>query len=102
METRTRLIAIVGGSGSGKTWLVNRLHRMLGPAAASLSLDDFYHDQSALPLPARHRLNFDHPRAVDWPLFESVLRQCRAGDVARTPRYSFVSHTRFSECALLM
>jgi uridine kinase len=102
METRTKLISVVGGSGSGKTWLINRLRRVLGPCAAGLSLDDFYHDRSALAPPARQDVNYDHPQAVDWALFEAVARQCRAGHAVRTPRYSFTSHTRSAEVGLLL
>src|SRR5689334_19369399 len=40
------LVAIVGGSGSGKTWLAKKLQAALGDRAARLSLDDFYRDRS--------------------------------------------------------
>ena len=35
-------IAIVGGSGSGKTWLAERLAATFVPAASRICLDDFY------------------------------------------------------------
>ena len=40
-------IAIVGGSGAGKTWLADRLETELG-GAGRLAQDDFYRDQSHL------------------------------------------------------
>src|SRR5690242_2948494 len=40
------LVAIVGGSGAGKTWLAKKLHAALDPDAAHFSLDDFYRDCS--------------------------------------------------------
>ena len=69
------LVAIVGGSGAGKSWLAERLHRRLGARAARLSLDDFYRDRSHLPPGRREKLNFDHPRSIDWRSAERVLRR---------------------------
>ena len=50
-----QLIAIVGGSGSGKTWLAGRLAEEFGGEAGRLSLDDFYLDLSHLPPAERPR-----------------------------------------------
>jgi uridine kinase len=91
---RTKLIAIVGGSGSGKTWLATKLAQALGPRATRLSLDDFYRDRSHLSPARRARLNFDHPRAVDWVALENVLRRLRSGHSARVPCYDFATHCR--------
>ncbi len=98
MKTRTpsRLIAITGGSGSGKTWLADQLHLLLGEITARLSLDSFYLDRSHLPPARRARLNFDHPHAIDWPCVERVLGDCKAGRTTRLPRYDFTTHTRVS------
>jgi len=89
-----RLIAIVGGSGSGKTWLADRLQEALGKKAARLSLDDFYRDRSHLSPAQRARINYDHPRAIDWNLFQSVLQDCAAGRPTRIPIYDFATHSR--------
>jgi uridine kinase len=89
-----KLIALVGGSGAGKSWLADRLRREFGDDAASLSLDDFYSDPSQLAFPERQRLNFDHPDAIEWPLFESVLRTLQCRQTASVPRYDFTLHSR--------
>jgi uridine kinase len=94
MKARPKLVALVGGSGAGKTWLARQLQHALDFPAARLSLDDFYRDQSHLARPMRDRLNFDHPRAIDWHLAEAVLRGCRAGRFVSVPQYSFATHTR--------
>ena len=57
------LIAIVGGSGSGKSWLAQRLADQFGADAGLLSLDDFYCDLSHLSPEEREQTNFDHPSA---------------------------------------
>ena len=90
-------MAIVGGSGSGKSWLAAALRARLGERAGSLCLDDFYRDRSSLPLGRRARLNFDHPRAIDWPEFEQVLSALQSGEPVRLPQYDFAQHVRNSE-----
>ena len=91
---RTVQIAIVGGSGSGKTWLAERLCALLGGAAVRLSLDDFYRDLSTLPPEERAAANFDEPAAVDWSCVRRVLEALARDAVVEAPRYDFASHTR--------
>ena len=91
---KARLIAIAGGSGSGKSWLARRLRRRLGARAGLLSLDDFYRDLAGLARPARDRVNFDNPAAIDWELCEACLRRIQAGEPCLLPRYDFTNHTR--------
>src|SRR4051812_1957936 len=95
--TPVQLIAIVGGSGAGKGWMVERLRRVLGEHATHLQLDDFYRDRSHLPMSRRARINFDVPRAIDWAAAERVLRDCRAGQLTRIPSYDFATHRRITE-----
>ncbi len=90
----TRLVAIVGGSGAGKTWLADQLQKAIGSDVGRLSLDNFYRDRSHLTPAQRAKINFDHPRAIDWPLVKTTLRTCRAVRSFRVPRYDFVTHTR--------
>src|SRR5882672_1277663 len=88
------VVAVVGGSGAGKTWLVERLQESLNGQAVRLSLDDFYRDRSHLPPARRTRVNFDHPRAIDWPAVEQTLSDFRAGRLAHVPQYDFATHAR--------
>src|SRR6266404_2555013 len=91
---RPILVAIVGGSGSGKSHLAGKLQAGLGRHAARLSLDDFYRDRSRLSPALRARVNFDHPGAIEWRLVERALRRCLAGKPAQIPRYNFATHSR--------
>ena len=93
MKAETKLIAIVGGSGSGKTWLTSRLSQALAVPTARVSLDDFYFPRSDLSPAIRAKSNFDHPASVDWPLVSEVLQKCRSERTVELPSYDFVSHT---------
>jgi uridine kinase len=98
---RPKLIAIAGGSGSGKSWLAERLQALLSGEAQRLSLDAFYLDRSHLPPGRRARINYDHPRCIDWPLVRSALENLKAGRSVRVPRYDFASHSRAAETDVL-
>lgn len=91
---RVVLVAIAGGSGSGKTWLAQALRRHLGRRAALLSLDDFYRDLGHVAPARRARRNFDRPAAIDWPALAAVLDEIASGGRPPVPRYDFARHTR--------
>src|SRR5690349_21360452 len=91
------LVAIVGGSGSGKSWLAKKLQAVLGKWSGWLSLDDFYRDRSHLLPTRRERINFDNPAAIDWLEFRKVLTRCLRGQEVKVPRYDFQTHCRLSE-----
>ena len=88
------LIAIVGGSGAGKSWLAERLQGELGELAGRIALDDFYRDGTPLPEARRARRNFDHPLAIDWKRFGEVLDDLSHDREAAVPQYDFTTHCR--------
>lgn len=94
---KAKLIAIVGGSGSGKTWLAEYLVAGLGGAAGRISLDDFYRDLSQLSREERAGVNFDRPGAIDWGLFEGTLSRIQRGIPTTLPSYDFATHSRSRE-----
>lgn len=87
-------VAVVGGSGSGKTWLAKKLTTALAPQAARISLDDFYRDLAALPPAERELVNFDDPAAIDWDVLQDAMDRLQAGHGAELPVYDFATHTR--------
>jgi uridine kinase len=93
-DQTTLIVAIVGGSGSGKTWLAEQLQRALGKRAARLSLDDFYRDRSHLSPLRRRLVNFDHPRAIDWNVLEQALLRFLRRGRTQIPSYDFATHCR--------
>ena len=63
------LIGIAGGTGSGKTTVVNQIVEALNPNRVTLiSQDDYYRENSDLSLEERCKINFDHPSAIDFDL----------------------------------
>ena len=98
---RPLLVAIVGGSGSGKSWLAGRLEKSLPGKAGRISLDDFYRDRSHLSPAQRIRINFDNPGAIDWAEFKKVLAALSKGRSVRSPAYDFTTHSRRSHWRII-
>ena len=99
----TRVIAISGGSGSGKSTLASALLDAVGPSAVEvLPLDAYYHDLAHLRLAERARVNFDHPDALDLPLFRDHLVTLKSGEPVQRPEYDFSSHCRLAQSVTVM
>lgn len=96
------IVGIIGGSGSGKTWLANRLAQTIGSNRAGvICLDSFYKDLSHLTPAQRSEVNFDDPKALDWAAFRKCLTHVASGRVGRIPIYNFSTHSRDPGEALL-
>ena len=91
-------IGIAGGTGCGKTTVVNQIIEQLpSNEVGIISQDSYYRDLSDLSYQQRCRINFDHPRAIDFELLEAHLRELKAGNSIRQPVYSFVDHNRTNQ-----
>ena len=89
------IIGIAGGTGCGKTTVVNQILNELPEGEVGvISQDSYYKDTSHLSLDERVKINFDHPRSIDFELLESHLRTLRKGEPINQPVYSFVKHNR--------
>lgn len=95
------IIGIAGGTGSGKTTVVDQIVKEL-PAdeVCIISQDSYYHDTSHLSIEDRKKINFDHPKAIDFDLLVSHLQVLRDGNSFEQPVYSFVEHNRTGETIL--
>jgi uridine kinase len=89
------IIGIAGGTGCGKTTVVNTILKELPEGEVGvISQDSYYKDTSHLSFEERVKINFDHPRSIDFELLEQHLKELRAGNSINQPVYSFVKHNR--------
>jgi len=92
------IIGIAGGTGSGKTTVVNKIINSLPPGeVAVLPQDSYYKDSSHIPMEERSKINFDEPAAIEWPLLVEHLEALRRGEPIEMPTYSYLTCTRQAE-----
>ncbi len=89
------VLGVAGGSGSGKTSVVDRIVSDVGPhRVAVLRHDRYYHDRRDVPIPERFQVNVDHPSAFDDALFAAHVEELVSGRAVDSPRYDYASYTR--------
>lgn len=89
------VVAVAGGSGSGKTTVAHEILRRAGTSRISLIQHDaYYKDLSNLPPAQRAMNNFDHPDSLDNSLLIAHLGLLKAGEPVDIPVYDFTTHTR--------
>ncbi|MGE0003689.1 MAG: uridine kinase [Candidatus Izemoplasmatales bacterium] len=92
---RPVIIAVAGGSSSGKTTVVDKILKDLRSyPIVVLKHDDYYKDQSEMTLEERQKVNYDHPFALDNDLFYTHLVNLIAGKSIEKPTYDFETFTR--------
>lgn len=89
------VIGIAGGTGSGKTTVVNQIINELPEnEVCVISQDSYYKSTDSLSYEERIKINFDHPRAIDFELLEKHIIELKKGEIIQQPVYSFVTHNR--------
>ena len=89
------VIGIAGGTGSGKTTVVNQIINELPEnEVCVISQDSYYKSTDSLSYEERIKINFDHPRAIDFELLEKHITELKKGEIIQQPVYSFVTHNR--------
>ncbi len=92
------IIGIAGGSGSGKTTVVNRMVELLPNDSVSvIAQDSYYWDNGHLPAEEKKLINFDHPDSIEWELLGRHLDLLKDGHAIDMPTYSYVECARLPE-----
>jgi uridine kinase len=89
------IIGVAGGSGSGKTTVVQQIARSFSSEQVMVIQHDFYYrDQGHLSLKERASLNYDHPDVLETGLLVYHLQELTAGRPVEIPIYNFATHSR--------
>ncbi len=95
------IIGIAGGTGCGKTTVVNQILNELPEGEVGvISQDSYYQDTSHLNYESRIKINFDHPRSIDFDLLGEHLKSLKNGEPIHQPIYSFANHNRTGDTIL--
>ena len=92
---RSIILGIAGGTGSGKTFIVDNLLSIYNSNNINvINLDSYYKDLSHMGYQDRVKQNFDHPDSIDIDLIISHLKQISDGNDIDIPIYDFSNHVR--------
>lgn len=95
------IIGIAGGTGCGKTTVVNQILKELPEGEVGvISQDSYYKDTTHLSYEERVKINFDHPRSIDFNLLADHLKELKKNKPIHQPVYSFVKHNRTGDTIL--
>ena len=92
------IIGIAGGSGSGKTTVVNKIVNSLPcDSVVIISQDSYYKDNGLLSAEERAQINFDHPDSIEFDLLAKHIDDLKKNKVVQCPMYSYVTCARLKE-----
>jgi uridine kinase len=89
------VLGIAGGSGSGKTTVVNEIVKKLPKNSVSvLAQDSYYRDFITNSEEERRQINFDHPDAIEFSLLIQHLQMLLHKKSVQSPTYSYITCRR--------
>ena len=91
------VIGIAGGTGSGKTTLMNNLVKHFGSEVTVVSHDNYYKRHDEMSFEERSQINYDEPAAFDTSLMAYHLECLRRGEAVDCPVYDYTVHNRSNE-----
>lgn len=98
----TLTIGVAGGSGSGKSTVVDQLTRAVGPQYAALVRhDEYYREYPDLSIDELRAMNWDHPDVLDTGLMVQHLRALKAGRSIERPQYDFATYSRSPQAVVV-
>ena len=90
MNNKPYLLGICGASGSGKTFLLNKLLERLGAENITLvSQDNYYRKLEDQVREPDGRVNFDHPQSFEMDRWVEDMRKLMAGTSIHLDEYTF-------------
>lgn len=91
------VIGIAGGTGSGKSTMINNIKKQFSDEITMLSHDFYYKAHDDMSYEERCGLNYDHPDAFDTDLMIEHIRQLKEWKEIERPVYDFTIHNRVEE-----
>ena len=96
------VIGIAGGTGSGKTTLMDNLVKRFGDDVTVLSHDNYYHRRDEMSMEERAKVNYDEPAALETDLMVRHLEKLRQGEAIECPVYDFSQHNRSNKTTTII
>lgn len=94
MKNDVIVIGIAGGTGSGKSTMIDLIKKEFDEEITIISHDSYYRRHDDVPFEERKKLNYDHPDAFDTDLMIEHLKKLKAWENIECPVYDYTVHNR--------
>ncbi len=95
---KTIIIGICGGTGSGKSTVVEKILENIDDSNYTIiKHDDYYKQNDHLTMDEREKINYDHPLSLDNELLKQNIYDLINGKTIVKPLYDFTIHNRKKE-----
>lgn len=98
MKNIKLIIGITGGSGVGKTTLINKLYKEFDGKITTLSLDNYYKSKEEQTVDENGEINFDLPTGLDTIQLEEDLNLLLENKVVKQKVYTFNNPDNPDDC----
>lgn len=91
------LIGLCGGSGSGKSTMIELIKKEFPGQVSVIDMDNYYISRDEIPFEERRLINYDVPESLDW---ESMIRHIKmlvSGEKIPQPKFTFQTYERLKE-----
>lgn len=89
------IIGVCGGTGSGKSTVVEKIIKEIDSCKYSIiKHDDYYKQNDYLTMDERIKINYDHPFSLDNDLLKENIKDLLDGKTITKPLYDFTVHNR--------
>ena len=96
------IIGITGGTGSGKTTIVNEVINLFDASEICLlPSDSYYKNNASLDFNQRDKLNYDIPEAIDFDLLNKHIDLLKQEININVPNYCFTTHLRLEKTTVV-
>lgn len=95
---RPLVVGVAGGSGAGKTTVVQAIVEAVGAGHVALLPEDaYYREYRHLPEAQRATINWDHPDSIEVELLRAHTTALIGGQSVERPVYDFAAYARAPE-----
>lgn len=95
------VIGIAGGTGCGKSTMIEKIRNEFLEQITILSHDFYYKEHNELTFEQREKLNYDHPYSFDTDLMVEHIKMLKEGEPIERPVYDFTIHNRKLETVMV-
>ena len=91
------LIGLCGGSGSGKSTMIEWIKKEFPGQVSVIDMDNYYISRDELPFEERRLINYDVPESLDWDILIRQIKMLVSGEKISQPKFTFQTYERLKE-----